>query len=447
VASPAEAPARPSRLRQLLVGVLVVLTCVTVTAATAGFWVNRNFLKTSVWVKRVGPLPQDPAVQDALTRQLTAQTMSLIDPKTLFSEALPERGQILAVPLSNAVQGFVSDRVRAFLASDAFNTLWVGLNEQAHRQAVKALRGETRLVEAREQEVVINLVPVINSLLAQFQQVTPELFGRKLDLPNLTVGSLPDEARQALSNALGRPINDDFGTITVYETSQLKTAQTAVKAFDTFFAATVVLSLLLIPLTIWLSRRRRRTALQMLFGIALGVVFIRRAAFWVEDGVLDTVRRQENLAAVRAILRAFLDPLVTGSALILVLLGALTAGLLLTGPYAWAARVRESLAAAGGRTQPTEGTAVWVREHRDLLQIGGGAVFVLGILAVDVSWPVLIVMLGLLVAYEAAVVRAAGAGSGSGSAPEPETPVAPITGTPATAAAGAGTSTTDVPQG
>jgi hypothetical protein len=400
----AAAPSKPGRLRQFGVGVLVVLTCVTVTAASAGFWVNRNFLNTSVWVKRVAPLPREPAVQDALVRSLTTQTMTLIDPAALFNQALPDRGKILAVPLSGAVESFVSDKIRAVVASDAFTRVWVGLNERAHKQAVAALRGEGPLIQARNQAVVINLVPVINGLLQQFQSLTPELFGRKVDLPQFTGGELPDAARQRLGAALGVQLPANFGEIPVYEATQLKTAQKAVQAFDKFFLLTVVLSLVLIPLTVWLSRRRRRTGLQMIFGISLGIVLLRRAAYWAEKGVLAQVQPASR-AAVNALLRAFIDPLATGSALLLIGLALLAAGLLVTGPYAWAEHLRRS---TGVLAAGNEASNVWVRDHRQALQVAGGGVVAVGVLLFDISWPAFFVVLALLVAYEVAVTRAGG---------------------------------------
>lgn len=71
-------------------------------------------------------------MQDALSARLTEQVMALVDPEALFEEVLPEQGQVLAVPLANAVEGFVGDQVDVFIASDAFEHLWVGAIEVAH---------------------------------------------------------------------------------------------------------------------------------------------------------------------------------------------------------------------------------------------------------------------------------------------------------------------------
>ena len=54
--------------------------------------------------------------------------MTAIDPKEFFESVLPDRGQILAVPLTNALRGFVQDKTTEFLGSGAFQKLWVEIN-------------------------------------------------------------------------------------------------------------------------------------------------------------------------------------------------------------------------------------------------------------------------------------------------------------------------------
>src|SRR3954453_18352177 len=139
-----------SRLRRIFVVVLVFLTCVALTAGVIGVWARRNFLDTDRFVERAGPLVNDPAVQSALTVRLTSQIMTLVDPRALFEEVLPERGQILAVPLSNAVEGWIHGRVETFVASDRFETLWVGAVRVAHQSAVNVLEGKSDVLVSQD---------------------------------------------------------------------------------------------------------------------------------------------------------------------------------------------------------------------------------------------------------------------------------------------------------
>ncbi|HSK23148.1 MAG TPA: hypothetical protein VK906_08235, partial [Egicoccus sp.] len=124
-------------LRRTVAALLVALACVVLVAAVIGIWARRNFLDTGRFVDRAGPLIEEAAVQQVLAARLTEQLMVLVDPEALFREALPERGQILTVPLANAVEGFVGDQVASFLATEQFERLWVGAIEVAHEASVR----------------------------------------------------------------------------------------------------------------------------------------------------------------------------------------------------------------------------------------------------------------------------------------------------------------------
>ena len=131
------------RWRQLASAGLVVLASLVLAASVIGIWARRNFLDTDRFVDRAGPLIEQPAVQEALATRLTDQLMLIVDPEALFAEALPERGQLLAVPLANAVEGFVRDRVESFVATDQFQRLWTGAISAAHSTSVRVLHGES----------------------------------------------------------------------------------------------------------------------------------------------------------------------------------------------------------------------------------------------------------------------------------------------------------------
>lgn len=105
--------------------------------------IRRNVLNTDKWVETVGPIAEDPAVQQRLGNWMTTELMGAIDPEAFFESVLPERGQALAAPLTSAVEGFVDDHVNDFLASDTFQRLWVEVNRRAHARAVDVLEGDT----------------------------------------------------------------------------------------------------------------------------------------------------------------------------------------------------------------------------------------------------------------------------------------------------------------
>ena len=396
-----EAPADKGRakgsfLRRALVPLLVVLACLTFTAAVTGVWARRNFLDTERFADRSAEIIEDEAVQEALTLRITDALMQLIDPQALFTEVLPERGQLLAVPLSGAVEGFVEDQVEAFLASDLFQRLWVGVSTIAHETAVHVLRGEGDVLATADGQVTINLLPIVNAVLAELTSASPEILGREID-----VEEIPEDSIARLEELLGVDLGEDYGQLTVYDDDTLAAAQQGVSVFDQIVVVLLPVSVVLGALALWLSRRRRRTLLQLCVGVTLGCVLLRRVSFRMEDEVTTLAPTEEGGRAASAVIEVFLTPLTTFSAWVIITAAVVALIALVTGPYAWA----ESLRGATSRRAGDEDTSTFVRDHRDVL-LAVGALAVLALLwTADLSWLGLLVVLALLAVYAAAVHR------------------------------------------
>jgi hypothetical protein len=430
---------RAVRTRRVLAVVLVVLTSIVVTVSVTAVWARRNALNTDRWVRTVGPIAEEPAVQQALGRYITDQAMTAIDPQELFESALPERGQILAAPLTSALRGFVNDQVDSFLASDTFQRLWVQINERAHQRVVQVLEGDLPpSLQIEGNDVVLNVVPVLNQVLARIGERSPEIFGRTVDLPTVSVDEIPQEAIQKVEGALGRDLPENFGQFTVFDASRLQQVQDTVTLFNRLVVAAVILAIVLIALTLWVSPRRRRTLLQLMVGIALGIVIIRRLGLRLEDDVVELVK-PENRDAVQVVVGAFVSSLLDATAWILGITAVVAAVALLTGPYGWAKALRRGTvsgaqAAVGAarsaiNRQPDDPVVAWVGAHREVLQAGGIVVGILALLVLDLSWIGLFVLVALVVAYELVVQRLADIGAGG--APPEEGPVVPSGGGPA----------------
>jgi hypothetical protein len=405
---------RGRRLRGVLAVVGVVLSCVLLVATVLGVWARRSFLKTEVFSERAGGLIDEPEVQVALSTYLTNQISTLIDVEDVLRDVLPERGQVLAGPLTAAVEGFVGDQVTTFVASDTFAELWKGAVAFAHSEAVRVLEGDTPLVEESEDRVVINLLPVINGVLARIGEASPEILGRDVDLPTVTVDDVPDEAREAIAGALGVTLDEDFGTFTIYDEGALTTAQEAVDLANRLLWVLVVLTPLVMAGTVWVSARRRRTIIQLGVGVAFSMVLVRRLVYLFQEDLLDLVRIETNRPAVEVTTDAFLDPLLTGALWIGIAALVLAAVAAVTGPYAWAVALRRRVAGlaqlavttATDRAQD-EATIRWISDHVDGLRVGGLVVGLMLFWWLDLSWLGFFLLAALVAGYELLVARLA----------------------------------------
>lgn len=390
---------------------LVILTILSFFVASTSYWARRNFLNTNVWIERVAPLADDPAVQASVANQITTEVMSLVKPEELFKQVLPERGQILAGPLTSALRGFVHDKVLEFVKTPTFKNLWVRANERAHSEAVAVLEGEKSIIAAKSDRVEINFIPVINDVLADISTTSPELFGRTVTIPKVTVDQVPEQVKQSIANALGVKLPANFGVVTVYDAGKLKAAQDAVRMLNNVFMASVILTIILIPLTLFVSHRRRRTALQMLVGGSIVIILVRRVVMISQNEALSYVREGDKNAA-SVIMHAFTDPLMHNSGWILT--GLLTAVvlLLITGPYSWAKRLRSgttNFARAAWRAvvnQTTDQENIeWITKNRIGVQIGTLVLFGLIVLFANLSWVGLIVLTLVTLGIELLIAR------------------------------------------
>jgi uncharacterized membrane protein YqhA len=200
-----------------------------------------------------------------------------------------------------------------------------------------------------------------------------------------------------------------------------------------------VLLLILTPVAfavaLWLSRRRRRTLLQLCAGGVLGLVVVRRVVIWLSSTLVNT-GQPANKAARKAVLTHLFHVYFSASRWLLIGLITVFVVALVTGPYGWAGSLRRLVAryaragwnlmvAAPGEASG-DSTIVWVRSHLDLLRIVGVGTAVLLLIAVPVSWVGFVVIAALLAAYELWLHRlgrtAPAADSATVTAPAPEVP-------------------------
>jgi hypothetical protein len=336
----------------------------------------------------------------------------LVDFEAVLESALPERGQILAVPLSGAIEGFVADQVDAFVATDVFRELWVGAAEVAHTAAVRVLKGEAEALETDDGTITLNLVPVVNQVLQRLTAASPEILGRQVDLPDVSVDDIPEAAITRIEDALGRDLPDDLGQITVYDDGALEAAQEALRLFEQLVIVSVVGTVVFAGAALWVSQRRRRTLLQLVVGAAIGMVILRRVAFRLRDDLAELPPRPAGRAAADLAVGDFLDPLLTFSQWVLIGLAVVALVAVATADYPWVVTLRHRIADLAGRVfgaarrgATDDATVNWIAGHGDVLQVAVGVVTLVLLWILPLSWPGVLIVLAAGVAAAVAVRR------------------------------------------
>ncbi|MGZ4603917.1 MAG: hypothetical protein ACXV3S_01920 [Kineosporiaceae bacterium] len=169
---PARRPARSASRWGRSVGavLLILIACLLAPLSVTSVWARSQVTDTDRYVETVAPLAQDPAIQEAITTNLTnivfqyvdvqgitTQAIGALQQRNVVPPALATQLQALAVPLASGIQSFTHDRIQQVVQSDAFASAWDQANRAAHQQLVAALTGQSSAVTIENNAVKVDL--------------------------------------------------------------------------------------------------------------------------------------------------------------------------------------------------------------------------------------------------------------------------------------------------
>jgi hypothetical protein len=364
-------PGRPprQRWRTIVAVLLIVLGCVLAPLAGVAVWARNQVTNTDRYVATVTPLAADPAIQQAITDQITAQVFTYIDIQALTTQVadalsarvegrgLPPQAAValqgLAGPVANGVQGFVRTQVERIVQSQAFEDAWVQANRAAHEALVKALTGEGGgAVTVEGDTVTLNLGPFIQTVK---QQLVAQGFTLAERIPQ---------------------VDKSF---VLFQSQDITRARSAFNLLNTLGVWLPVIALILIGIGVYVAKDHRRALIGAGLGVAAGMVLLAlglavfRSIYL--NGVPAEVLPHDAAAVLYDTLVRFLR---AGLRTVLVLGLVVAAGAFLTGPSVTAVRTRQSLAGAIGWLQGsaehaglrTGPVGTWVHANKRVLRIG-----------------------------------------------------------------------------
>jgi hypothetical protein len=307
----APAPARRSGpLRRVLVWVLVVVCSIAVAVTGVTWWAHYTVMDTNGYMKIVGPVGKDPEAIDNLSQYVSSEIVSLSGLDQQIANGLPSQLQGLSGTLTAQVQAFIAKGAAKVLGSSQAYELWLQANRTGHEQLVALLRGENGTLSAKGSNVNLNLLPLISEVLTWVDQQVPGGLGSSSP-PAISSSTSPDQAIQQLSTWSGEQLPAGFGQITLLKSDALGTAQTAVKWFDRMVWILPLVVAALVALTLWLSRRRARTAIALAVGAVIAVVAARLIALFGSQYLTSQVKTGGGHGLIRQVVNAALGPLTT----------------------------------------------------------------------------------------------------------------------------------------
>jgi len=162
---PATAPVKENKwgARSIVALILFIIASLLTGIALVGHWGHRTVIDSERYIATVGPLIDQPEVQQALGESVTNAVVAKLDTQNQISGLLtnlfpntPITGAI-AAPLASGINGLIGDLVTKFIASDQFATVWIQLNTVAQKGLVAALEGgDSGPVQIKGDDIVLD---------------------------------------------------------------------------------------------------------------------------------------------------------------------------------------------------------------------------------------------------------------------------------------------------
>jgi hypothetical protein len=313
------------RARRAAAATLAATFIVLMPIAVAAAWIRGTVLSTSGYVAAISNIAASPPVRTAIREDVTAEA----------SAVLPRAGGALAGPLRAALVDLAGKEASAFVASPAFQRLWVAANRFAHAQLISVLNGNSTLVRATGKQVTLNLIPLVSDVLHGISRSLPAAIGRIITLPRVS-------AIAAACHVPSRMSAPPCIQIPLFPAAALARLQLAYRILTTTTWLALALPPVAFASALAASPRRRRTLLHMTTGGTLTLLFALTMLSWLQASL--TARADPRYRPVSsAILHALTSSFVTLT--IWCVAGGLTLATvtLLSGPYRWAAAIRRYL--------------------------------------------------------------------------------------------------------
>jgi hypothetical protein len=307
--------------------VLVLLAALLAPLSVVAVWARSEIGDTDRYVQTVEPLASDPAVQAAVTTQLTNLVFQYLDVQSVTQQAidaiasgdrvppgLAARLDGLVVPITNGVRNFTQDQIGSLVRSDAFATAWVTANRAAHTAVVAALSGDTGAgVTIANNAVTVNLAPFLGEVK---QRLVDQGFSLASRIP---------------------AVNAQF---TIFESEDISKVQRGYDLLDKlgYWLPFIVLGLFVIGA--YLVPNHRRAAIVFGLAVAVTMLIMGAALAYVRHRYLDALppeRSQEANAVLFDTIVRFLRQTLRSVALIAL---AVAIGAFLTGHSTTATAVR-----------------------------------------------------------------------------------------------------------
>ena len=344
------------RTRRLLTGIAFLLACLTIVVTTVAIWTHQVALNTNRFSALIENVVTDPAVTDPISTRISIQVVDALGVQARLDARLPDALKPLAGPLTAAVRSGIAQRLQVAFQDPRIQTALVETLSFSHERIVRLLRGESDVVAVVDGYVTLDVFPLVGVALTELQSIG--LIPAEVQLPDLAAPEAPDVLAQRVETALGVTLPPDFGTIQLMPADRLVAAQTVVRIFDLVVVLLVILSVILVALTVWLARDRRRMLIYLGIGTIVAFLLARLAIRTAEDVIVGGIADGDIAGATRALVGATLEDLRGWTLLIVIATAIVAIAAYLWGRPTWVVATTSYVGDAAGRAGTAASTSV-----------------------------------------------------------------------------------------
>ena len=161
------------RGRSIVSLILFIVATLLTPIAVIGHWGHQTVMDSKQFISTVGPLAEDPEIQQAVADVVSSAIIQQVDTEELagglIGSLVPndQLATLLSGPIKAGIDGLIRGGVERFVQSNAFQQAWVRINTEAQRGFVAALTGDpSGPVQFEGDLLVLN----ISTLLQDVQQ-------------------------------------------------------------------------------------------------------------------------------------------------------------------------------------------------------------------------------------------------------------------------------------
>jgi hypothetical protein len=352
--------------RFLAVSVLIFLGGILSIPAAIAIWQEREIQDEDAFVQNLQDITNDEDVQVVLAARLTDRILIRTDLRERISEGLANleeradsdaaRGlRLLAAPLTRLARETINRICLDILRSDAFDTILETAARAAHRAVMAVIQNERGLIQQNNEQVVLNLRPVI-------VQVVEDLAGERAEAALMRVD-----------------IPEDAGMIVISEEAEHPWLWRLARRIDDINPIVPIITALAFLLAIVVAKSRRRALIAT--GATLAVVsglMILALAAPLKELATTWPPTDEGKQATKNVYDILLDSFQRQQAFI-VIFGL---GLVLVASVAGDRRVVETVRAAATRREEADAGGL-IKERAGALRLAG--MIVAGVILI--VWP------------------------------------------------------------